>query len=190
MYKILKISIFLFLLLPKIVLSQDEIGFSLSKECSKETCSIFRVVNNKKNIITSDKYRISDIVKINDEIYYFHISCGNPCGYGHYVTRNNLFITEDNEILFDEKRKCVVYAESDTMKIFYRVIDDKTSKEVYDFHKADKYNNSDHYNELLDMKPLHEIFKEDAFIDNKNNLHIYAFGYNSNLINISIKNIC
>lgn len=101
-------------------------------------------------------------------------------------------MTEDNEILFDEKKNCVIYADWNEKKIFSHTFNSRKPyhKLLYNFSEVADYKNNEDYKELLETEPLHQIFKDDAFIDEKGVLHLYAFGKESNLIKLKIKNAC
>lgn len=193
MKNITRITILLACVIAQFCLAEDAKDFSVIKTCSQDMCSVHRIVEGKsKEIVKFDSNKVSDIKKIDDSLYYFHISCGNPCGYGHYITSKDLFLTKDNEILFDENRKCIIYADWNEHKIFSRILSNKkpSDKLIYDFSNIEKYKNNEYYQELLNEEPLHQIFREDAFIDNKGILHLYAFGKKSNLITLEIKDAC
>ncbi|WP_201575988.1 hypothetical protein [Psychrobacter immobilis] len=193
MKNIAKIAVLSACLITQFCLAQDAESFSVIKTCSQDICSVYRIFeDNSKKIVKFDANKISDIKKIDDNLYYFHISCGSPCGYGHYITSKDLFLTKDNEVLFDKNRKCIIYADWNDHKIFSRILSDKKplNKLIYNFSNIAKYKDNEDYQELLDSEPLHQIFKEDAFIDNKGILHLYAFGKKSNLITLEIKDAC
>lgn len=188
-----KITVLSACLMTQFCLAKDANKFLVIKTCSQDTCSVYRIFEDKsKEIVKFDASKISDIKKIDDNLYYFHISCGSPCGYGHYITRNDLFLTKDNEILFDKNRKCIIYAKWNEHKIFSRILSDKKplNKLIYNFSNIAMYKDNEDYQELLDTEPLHQIFKEDAFIDSNGILHLYAFGKQSNLITLEIKDAC
>lgn len=184
----LKIAIILFFFVSNFCLAEKVDLFSIDKQCLEDKCSLIRALNSKREeIAIFDRHRVSDISRLGNNVYYFHVSCGGLCGYGNYVTRKNIFVIEDEEIIFDEKRECVVYADSEKRQIFYRLLKNNYSKKVYDFYI---FESDDYYQELLSMEPLHKILEKDAFIDENNELHLYLFGKNSKLLNINIKNIC
>ena len=188
-----KVVIFSACLITHYSLAKNPENFSVVKTCKKETCTVSSTFEGKrKEIVEFDINKISDVKKINNTLYYFHISCGNPCGYGHYVTKDEVFLTEDNEILFDEKKNCVIYADWNEKKIFSHTFNSRKPyhKLLYNFSEVADYKNNEDYKELLETEPLHQIFKDDAFIDEKGVLHLYAFGKESNLIKLKIKNAC
>ena len=193
MKTIAKITILSACLITQVCSAKDAKNFSVIKTCSQDICSVYRILEDQsEEIVKFNSNKISDIKKIDNNLYYFHISCGNPCGYGHYITSNDLFLTKDNEILFDKNRKCIIYADWNEHKIFSRILNDKkpSNKLIYNFSKIAMYKDNEDYQELLNTEPLHQIFKEDASIDSNNILHLYAFGKQSNLITLKIKNAC
>ncbi len=165
------------------------------KQCQNSECDFLRETNNKsEKLITFIEDKSSDVEMIDNRLYYFHLSCGSPCGYGHYVTAKNLLIIADSEILFDKKKQCLIYtAKSDNKKDNYDKLlayDFKNlrSKVIYDFNTS-KYNNEE-YQELLNLEPLHQIFKKDAFLDDNGTLFLYAFGKEDSKITLKINNVC
>lgn len=166
----------------------------VSKECTQDSCTFSRVINSQKEeIVTLSNDRLSDVKKLDSDLYYFHLSCGNPCGYGHYVTVDDVFVTQDNEILVDKQKKCIVYADWTQKKLYSHNLNYPSSqiKLLYDFETDYRYiNDIEDMQELLSLKDLDELFKEDAVIDDNGTLHLYLLGKHQNILDLEIENAC
>ncbi len=182
--------------------SMIDTNFYVYRQCDDLKCIYIKVKNGKEEEITSFFINKSDFVrKINNNLYYFYLSCGSPCGHDYYITPKETFVVDHySEILLDEKKQCLIYGSKSDKSTFHAKIHSynfKTgrSKVIFDFLKS-KYNDAGdetlgYYEELFhSYTPFSLLFKKDAVMNDDGTLFLYSDGKENSQISLVIENAC
>lgn len=179
-------------------------SFSLKRVCPPNTnndelhsfnteCKIIRTKDGvDEELISYQGSRLHRLKKLTDQLYYFYISCGSPCGYSHYVTHNDFYVAfKYSEVLYNKERNCLIEAKD--RKIYTVNLLTQTKKEIFDFDAHKKYQTPD-YDEVFALNfNLAQLIKEDTYLDDNNRLHVYLVSKDADMgldNYVAIDNVC